>query len=182
MLKRQTLQKFGLFGIVGLVVLFLSGCGNDHHHYPVTGPGLVGIEDSPRVAITAPELYIKYTRPGIIEPFEAWILSDQSSDGDIEYDPFFNSYVITEGPATLLFGFDSARSTEPEFRAFLDFPLDGSTGEPDIPLDAIIVSATLTVFIDFVDFAATVPVVLDRVEYLVESGLTFGDFDSPPPG
>lgn len=131
----------------------------------ITGPGFVGIDDRPTVAITAPELQVEYIRPGIFETFTAEILSDQPLDGDIEFDPFSGTFVITQGPSTLLFGIDNAISNRSEFRAFVNLPLDGTTGEDAVPLDAISVSATLIVAIDFVDFAATVPVVLDLIEY-----------------
>ena len=175
MLKIGTLLRFSLLGITGLVVLLLAGCGDHDHHVVFTGPGLIGIDDRPTVAITAPQLDIEYTIPGDSGVFIVQILSDQPLDGDIEFDPFSGSYIITQGPSTLLFGFNIDDS---QFRAFLDFPLDGSTGEASIPLDASIISATLTVFIDFVDFAATVPVRLDLVEYSIVNGLAPSDFDS----
>ena len=178
MLAMQRLRSFGLLGIVGLLLL-LAGCGgNDHHHVIITGPGFVGIDDRPTVAITAPELQVEYLRPGIFGTFTAQILSDQPLDGDIELAPFSDTFVITQGPSTLLFGIDSAISNRSEFRAFVNFPLDGTTGGDVVPLDAIIVSATLIVAIDFVDFGAIVPVVLDLIEYSVPSGLTSADFDS----
>ena len=146
----------------------------------IRGPGLVGIDDRPTVEITAPELTVEYVLPGVPETIVASILSDQPTDGDIALDPFLGSVTITQGPNTLLFGIDSADPNRPEYRAFLDFPLDGSTGEPSIPLDATILSATLTIFVDFVDFAATVPVALDLVQYSVISGLAPGDYSSSP--
>ena len=103
----------------------------------------------------------------------ATLLSDQPTDGDIAFDPVRGSYTITQGPDTLLFGIDFADPNEPEYRAFLDFPLD------DIPLNASIRSASLTVFVNFVEFSAAVPVLLDLVEYSV-AGLTPADFGSAP--
>jgi hypothetical protein len=173
----RKLRSNGLLGIVGLFLLLLSGCGGDDHRVIITGPGLVGIDD----AITAPELRVAYTIPPGTR-ITALIFSDQPSDGDIEFDRIRGSFIITQGPSTLLFGIDSAAGNRPEFRAFLDFPLDGSTGEDAIPLDAVIVSATLTIFVDFVDFAARVPVLLDLVEYSVVLGLAPADFDSFPLG
>jgi hypothetical protein len=110
----------------------------------------------------------------------ATILSDHPADGDIAFDPFLGTFTITQGASSLLFGVDSADPNRPEYRAFLDFPLDGSTGGPVIPLNANILSATLTVFVNFVDFAATVPVLLDLVQYSVFAGLTPGDYSSIP--
>lgn len=165
--------------ILGLVLPLLGGCGGDSHPPLVVEPGLVGLDDRPSVALTAPELTIEYTRPGVPGTFVARLLSDQPSDGDIAFDPVRNSYTITQGPDTLLFGIDFADPNEPEYRAFLDFPLDGSTGQDVIPLNATIRSASLTVFVNFIDFAAAVPVLLDLVQYPV-SGLTPVDFATAP--
>ncbi|UCH80735.1 MAG: hypothetical protein JSW20_13505 [Nitrospiraceae bacterium] len=111
--------------------------------------------------------------------FIAEILSDQPADGDIAFDPVLDSYTITNGPRTLFFGIDDGDPNLPEFRAFLDFPLDGSTGEDVLPIDAQILSASLEVFIDKVSFARTVPTLLDLVQFPV-SGLTVADYDSAP--
>lgn len=110
--------------------------------------------------------------------FIAQILSDQSTDGDIAfYDAIFTS---TNGPDTLFFGIDNNDPNFPEYRAFLDFPLDGSTGQDIVPAGAEIVSATMEVFINRVDFAAdTVPTLIDLVTYPI-SELTATDFDSLP--
>ncbi|ALC17368.1 hypothetical protein DSOUD_2615 [Desulfuromonas soudanensis] len=159
----------------------LSGCGGGDDPVIITGPGLVGIDDRPTVELTAPELTVQYTLPGLPGTFTDFILSDQPTDGDIAFDPVLDSFTITQGSFTLLFGIDSASRNRPEYRAFLDFPLDGSTGGPDIPLNADIFSATLTVFVNFVDFAGTVPVLLDLVEYSVApGGLNSGDYSSAP--
>jgi hypothetical protein len=107
----------------------------------------------------------------------AEILSDQLVDGDISFDGV--SYTISDGPDTLFFGIDDADFNVPEFRAFLDFPLDGSSGGDVLPLDAEIVSATLEVFVDEVSFAGTIPTLLDLVTYSI-AGLTPADFDSSP--
>jgi hypothetical protein len=109
--------------------------------------------------------------------FVADILSDQPSDGDIAFDPVARSYTITQGPDTLFFGIDSEGPNLPEYRAFLDFPLDGSTGYDVVPLNARIVSATLEVFINTVSFAPIIPTRLDLVSYPV-GGLRDEDFDS----
>ncbi len=177
MLAEHRLRSFGLFGIVGLLLL-LAGCGGSDQHVIINGPGFVGIDDRPTVAITAPELQVEYASPGFVGTVTAQILSDQPRDGDIELDPVSGTFVITQGPSTLFFGIDSTISSRPEFRAFINFPLDGSIGGDVVPLDAIIVSATLIVAIDFVDFASRVPVVLDLIEYSLPSGLTTVDFNS----
>lgn len=164
--------------ILGLVLPLLGGCGGDSHPPLVVEPGLVGIDDR-LVSITPPELTVRYVLPGDSVIRVASLLSDQPSDGDIAFDPVQNSYTITQGPDTLLFGIDFANANEPEYRAFLDFPLDGSTGQDVIPLNATIRSASLTVFVNRINFAAAVPVLLDLVQYPV-SGLTPVDFASDP--
>lgn len=111
--------------------------------------------------------------------FTAQILSDQPADGDIAFDSVNQTHTITNGPGTLFFGIDDLNPNHPEYRAFLDFPLDGSTGGDIVPADAVIVSATLELFINEVSFATVVPTLLDLVPYPV-SGLRSRDFDSPP--
>ena len=108
--------------------------------------------------------------------FVATILSDQPSDGHIARDAIRDT--ITMGPNTLFFGFDDFVPTVPEYRAFLDFPLDGSTQQDVVPASATIVSATLRVFVADMFFAAPVPTLLDLVAYPT-SGLRSADFDSP---
>jgi hypothetical protein len=183
------LLRMGCFAIFGMLLLAgLSGCGGGDGHTeviivdqgPIVEPGLVEIDDRPTLEITAPELTVEYILPGVPGSIVATILSDHPSDGDIAFDPFLNIFTITQGGNSLLFGVDSADPNRPEYRAFLDFPLDGSTGGPVIPLNATILSATLTVFVNFVDFAATVPVLLDLVQYSVIAGLTPGDYSSIP--
>jgi hypothetical protein len=109
----------------------------------------------------------------------AQILSDQPADGDIALDPVQQTYTITNGPNTLYFGIDDSDPNLKEYRAFLDFPLDGSTGEAVIPLNARIVSATLEIFINEVSFAPIVPTLLDLVSYPI-AGLRAEDFDLAP--
>jgi hypothetical protein len=111
--------------------------------------------------------------------FVADILSDQPSDGDIAFDPVLQIFTITQGPDTLFFGIDDLDPHRAEYRAFLDFPLDGSTGYDVVPADARIVSATLEVFIATVRFAPVVPTLLDLVVYPI-GGLRPEDFDSRP--
>lgn len=170
--------RFRWLVVLWVLLPVLAGCGESDA--PLVGPGLVGIDDRLTVAIVAPELTVEYVLPGVPGTFVASILSDQQADGDIAFDPVLNSFTITQGSDTLLFGIDSASPNQPEYRAFLDFPLDGATGEPVIPLNATILSATLTIFVNFVDFAATVPVLLDLVQYSVIAGLAPVDYSSAP--
>jgi len=107
------------------------------------------------------------------------IFSDQPTDGNIAFDPVLQSFTITNGTGTLFFGIDDLGPNLPEYRAFLDFPLDGSTGGEVIPANAGIVSATLEVFINEVSFAPIVPTLLDLVSYPI-TGLRVEDFDSSP--
>jgi len=107
------------------------------------------------------------------------ILSDLASDGDIAFDPVQSSFTVTTGLSPVLFGIDSFNINLPEFRAFLTFPLDGSTGQPIVPGDALIVSATVEVFVNLLDFASTVPTFLDLVQYPFR-GLAAVDFDAVP--
>ncbi len=111
--------------------------------------------------------------------YVAQITSDQLADGDIAFDPVLNSYTIANGPDTLFFGIDEVNRNLPEFRAFLDFPLDGSTNGDVVPAYAEILSATLEVFIDEVSFAGTIPTLLELVPFSI-NGLTPADFDSSP--
>ncbi len=114
-----------------------------------------------------------------IPVFEARILSDQPRDGDIAFDPV-NGFRITQGPSTVFFGFDELDPNVPEYRAFLDFPLDGSTGFDAVPANAVIVSATLDLFVNEVSFSSgAIPTLLDLVQYPL-SGLTPGDYSSVP--
>jgi len=111
--------------------------------------------------------------------FVAQIVSDQPADGDIAFDPVLQTFTITNGPETLFFGIDDLDPNLPEYRAFLDFPLDGSNGGDIVPANAVIVSATLELFLNEVSFATAVPTLLDLVPYPV-SGLRPQDFNSPP--
>ena len=111
--------------------------------------------------------------------FTAEILSDHPADGDIAFDLVLQTFTITQGPEALFFGIDELDPFIPEYRAFLTFPLDGSTGHDAVPSSATIVSATLEVFINEVSFALIVPTLLDLVVYPI-SRLRAEDFDSPP--
>jgi len=140
------MKKLYFFGLLAVLLLALTGCGDS--------------DDS---------------RPVIV----AYIFSDQPTDGDIAFDPARNSYTITNGPSTLFFGIDGPDSSYPEYRAFLDFPLDGSTDQDIVPSSAFIVSATLEVFVNEVSFAAVLPTLVDLVTYPI-SGLQVADYDSSP--
>ena len=111
--------------------------------------------------------------------FVAQILSDQQADGDIAFFPFSSAYQVTNGPATLFFGIDASDPGIPEYRAFLDFPLDGATGGGVVPVGARIRAATVEVFVNEVSFAITVPTLIDLVSYPI-GGLRAVDYDSPP--
>ncbi len=166
-------------GILVLSGLVLAGCGDDDGRS--VGPGLIEIENRPTVNLTDPLLEVRYTRPGSPgTSFNATILNDPLTSGDILYDPVVPPYYFPEmGQNFLLFGIDRADSHRPEYRAFLDFPLDGSTGQAAIPLDAVIDNAVLRVYVSWIGFYDTIPVWLDLVEYPL-TGLEPFDFDSVP--
>ena len=107
-------------------------------------------------------------------------LSAQGTDGDIGFTPLPppGSYLITQANITqnVLFGIDSFGT---EYRAFLDFPLDGSNGGGVVPLNAVIISADIEVFVNDITLSSTVPTLLDLVPFPF-TGLTPADFDSPP--
>jgi hypothetical protein len=165
------MRKIEILGLVGVLALILAGCGGgDPYHYPppppppiVTGPGLVGIDDSS--SNTSPLLTVRYTVPGTPGTFTVQILSDLASDGDIAFDPVLSSFTVTTGPSTVLFGIDSLNAHLPEYRAFLTFPLDGVTNQPVVPGNALILYAEVEVFVDLLDFASAVPTFLDLVRY-----------------
>jgi len=103
-------------------------------------------------------------------------VSDQPADGDIGFTApatFFISQANATG--NVQYGISGAT----EFRAFLDFPLDGSNGGGVVPLSAVIVSADIEVFVDNVSFSSSVPTFLDLVQFPI-TGLTSADFDSVP--
>ena len=104
-------------------------------------------------------------------------LSDQPVDGDIGFTPP-STFSISQANVTrnVLYGIDAGGT---EFRAFLDFPLDGSTGGGVVPLSAVIVSADIEVFVNNVSFSSSVPTLLDLVPFHV-TGLTSADFNSSP--
>lgn len=143
------MKKFLALGVMAVSMLFVAACGG--------GGG----------GAAPPPIFV------------AQIFSDQAADGDIAFDPVLQTFTITNGPATLFFGIDDLDPNLPEYRAFLDFPLDGSTGGDVVPANAVIVSATLELFLSEVSFANVVPTLLDLVPFPV-SGLAPFDFDSAP--
>lgn len=167
-----------LSGILMVFGLALAGCGDDDGRS--VGPGLVEIENRPTLNLTDPLLQVQYSSPGFPATVTATILNDPLTSGDILFDPIVPPYYFPGmGQNFLLFGIDRADPNRPEYRVFLDFPLDGSTGQAVIPLDAIVSSAVLRVFVSSVEFFGTVPVLLDLVEYPL-TGLEAFDFDSVP--
>jgi hypothetical protein len=147
------MRKIGILAVVGVLALFLAGCGDSNYYYPPPPPS-----------------------PGTIT---VKILSDLASDGDIAFDPVLSSYSVITGSSSVQFGKDSLNINLPEYRAFLTFPLDGITGEPIVPSDALIVSADVEVFVNMLDFASTVPTFLDLVQYSYR-GLAAIDFNTVP--
>ena len=137
------MRKIGILGLVGVLALFLAGCG--------------GGDDRHTVVIQT--------------------LSDQPVDGDIGFTSP-GTFSISQANVTknVLYGIDSGGT---EFRAFLDFPLDGSNGGGVVPLDAGIVSAYIEVFVNNVSLSSSVPTLLDLVPFPV-TGLASVDFDSIP--
>jgi len=149
------MRKIGILTIVGVLAFFLAGCGDYNYYYPPPPPP---------------------PPPGTIT---VQILSDLASDGDIAFDPVLSSFTIITGSSSVQFGIDSLNINRPEYRAFLTFPLDGITGQPIVPGDALIVSADVEVFVNLLDFASTVPTFLDLVQYPFR-GLAAIDFDAVP--
>lgn len=137
------MRKIGILALVGVLALFLAGCGGGD------GPGTAIIQS----------------------------LSDQTADGDIGFTPP-GTFLISQASATqnVEYGLEPGGT---EFKAFLDFPLDGSTGGGVLPLGAIIVSAHIEVFVNSVSFATSVPTLLQLVTFPI-TGLTTGDFNSIP--
>lgn len=111
--------------------------------------------------------------------YSARIYSDQPSDGDISYDSLNQIFTINNAPSSLNFGIDEVDQNLPEYRAFLDFPLDGTTGYDAVPASVGIVSAFMKVYVNEVSFATEVPTLVELVTYSL-SGLQTSDFDSLP--
>jgi len=98
-------------------------------------------------------------------PFVTQILSNPVYDGDISQDVTGTTVAITQAVNTqnVLAGIDPASLIE--YRAFLDFPLSGAGG---VPLNAVIVSATLDIFINNIipyPLSGTIPIRIDLVSF-----------------
>jgi hypothetical protein len=110
-------------------------------------------------------------------PITTQILSDPVYDGDIAQD-VTGTFTVTQGMTpsvqSVFAGIDPATSTE--YRAFLDFPLSGVGG---VPGNAVIVSATLDIFINNIipyPLSGTIPIRIDLVSF--QPPLLIGtDFD-----
>ncbi len=133
----------------GLMLITASACGGGDHH----GPPI----------------------------FTAQITSDQPADGDVAFDPVTNVFTVTPAAANqdVLYGLDNGVADVPEYRAFLDFPLDGSTGDAPVPPGARIRSGTLEIFIQATDFSSTIPSLLELVPYPT-TGPRDTDYDARP--
>ena len=96
--------------------------------------------------------------------FVTTITSDAAFDGDIELDFLSGVLIPTQGSTPfVLAGIDPVNGDE--YRAFLDFHLDGANG---VPGDAIIESAFLDIFISNVDISSptgTIPLRIDLVSF-----------------
>ena len=87
-----------------------------------------------------------------------WLLSNQKVDGSIGFTPLplpgtYQNYTATS-TGNVVFGLN-ANGTG--YRAFMDFPLDGSAGGASVPAGASIQLATLSVFVGNVSLSSTVP-------------------------
>lgn len=92
------------------------------------------------------------------------ILSDPAFDGDIAQDPVSGTLTVTQNNTQSVFaGVHPVSGVE--YRAFLDFPLTGAGG---VPGNAVIVSATLDIFINRIDLSSstsTIPINIDLVSF-----------------
>ena len=135
-------MKRGFFaGLVAVVVLALSGCGDN----------------------------------GGSPAYVTQILSDASFDGDIAKDAVTGVHTITQGNTQSVYaGFDPADGSE--LRAFLHFPLTGASG---VPGNAVILHATLDIFINSIQpnpLTGTIPIRIDLVDFQPPN-LIATDFD-----
>jgi hypothetical protein len=175
------MKKLLLLGMALVLTATLVGCGGGSDDEVLTvGPGLVGIDDSLNTD-APPRLNVTYTDPSIVGTVNVDIFSEPAFDGDIAHDPVTNSFTVTLSPLIVLFGLDHLNPVPPEFRAFLTFPLDGITGQPEIPSTAVIVSAFLEVLVDQVNFFSIIPSFIDLVEYpVLGTLLSEADFNTVP--
>jgi hypothetical protein len=104
------------------------------------------------------------------------IYSDSSFDGDIAL-PLSSPYIVTQGMSSsvqsVFSGIDPSSGSE--YRAFLDFPLTGTTG---IPSSASIQSAVLEIYIDSLQPpTGSLPIQIDLVAFQPPT-MTGTDFDT----
>jgi len=102
------------------------------------------------------------------------ILSNPALDGDIV--DLTGVRTVTQGMTPTVQSVFAGRDpvTGEEFRAFLDFPLTGADG---VPGNAVIVSATLDIFInDIQPLIGTIPIRIDLVSFQPPT-LLASDFD-----
>jgi hypothetical protein len=117
--------------------------------------------------------------------FIAQSFSDQDADGDVSFNPATSTYTSTTASSTgtVIYGINDPVPgvNSVEYRGFLDFPLNGAVGGDVLPLSATIVSADIELFISRVDFATTVPTLLDLVTYNPVTGPLAADYTNPSP-
>lgn len=172
-------MRKAMFLAAAVVAVLLAGCADSEVIVVSPERGLVGIDAREAAPATAPLLTVTYFDNVQGRNVTAVIYGYQPSSGDVAYDPFRDVFTATAGPDVLFFGFDASDPNRSEFRAFLDFPLNGSTGQDVVPSGADVVSATLRVTVTEVSFASVVPSFVDLVEYPL-SGPTAAQFDSAP--
>ena len=149
------MRRLLYFGVAAILLLSLSGCGG-------------GGGDSRTI-------------------FVAQIVSDPGVDGYIAED--FNSGSLsspvtagTPGVGFVWVGINPSLGVlGTEYRGFLHFPLDGSTGYEAIPGTASIVSATLEIFINSVQFDTSVPTRMDLISFFPPLISTDYDVALQPP-
>ena len=108
--------------------------------------------------------------------FTGQVPRDQANDADIARSSAGDLITPAATNRNVLFGV----SPGTEYRAFLDFPLDGSSGGSIIPANARIVSADLEVFVNSVNVTTPIPTLLDLVTYSLAIGPVSADFASQP--
>lgn len=145
------MRKTNVAGVVIVLALLLAGCG--------------GGDPEPATVVTQ-------------------ILSDPAVDGFVAED--LQSATLAQpveaadpGVGFIRVGIDPASGLSgTEYRGFLHFPLGGAGG---VPADAVIVSATLEIFVTGVSFhAGSVPVRMDLVDFAPP--LVAADYDPEGPG
>lgn len=101
------------------------------------------------------------------------ITSNQPADGSVAFDPVTEELTVESAAdvQVVTYGIDDSDPDAPEFRGFLDFSRKGI-----VPIDADVRLAVLEIFIGAVEFADTVPSLLELVDY-PHSGPRAADFD-----